>query len=96
MRSWASRHSSGGSHPTLGLLPPAAFLTATENTGLMMPLTLQALRQAMAQWREWHDNGLDLTMSVNISARNIQFDFRFTCGRFSSTSACRESRCCSK
>ena len=61
-------------HPTLGLLPPAAFLNATENTGLMMPLTLQALRQAMAQWREWHDNGLELTMSVNISARNIQSD----------------------
>ena len=40
----------------------------------MMPLTLQALRQAMAQWREWHDDGLDLTMSVNISARNIQLD----------------------
>jgi diguanylate cyclase (GGDEF)-like protein len=61
-------------HPTLGLLPPAGFLMACENTGLMMPLTLQAMRQAMAQWREWHDDGLDLTMSVNISARNIQFD----------------------
>jgi len=61
-------------HPTLGLLPPSGFLTACENTGLMMPLTLQALRQAVAQWRAWHDDGLDLTMSVNISARNIQFD----------------------
>jgi EAL domain-containing protein (putative c-di-GMP-specific phosphodiesterase class I) len=61
-------------HPTLGLLPPADFLIACENTGLMMPLTLQALRQAMAQWREWHDDGLDLTMSVNISARNIHPD----------------------
>ncbi len=61
-------------HPTLGLLPPAGFLTATENTGLMMPLTLQALRQAMGQWRRWYEDGLDLTMSVNISARNIQLD----------------------
>lgn len=61
-------------HPTLGLLPPSGFLTATENTGLMMPLTLQALRQAMVQWREWHADGLDLTMSVNLSARNIQLD----------------------
>jgi diguanylate cyclase (GGDEF)-like protein len=61
-------------HPTLGLLPPAGFLTATENTGLMMPLTLQAMRQAMAQWRHWYEDGLDLTMSVNISARNIQLE----------------------
>ena len=61
-------------HPTLGLLLPADFLTATENTGLMLPLTLQALRQAMAQWRGWHDDGLELTMSVNVSARNIQLD----------------------
>jgi diguanylate cyclase (GGDEF)-like protein len=61
-------------HPTLGLLLPADFLNATENTGLMMPLTLQALRLAMLQWRDWHDEGLDLSMSVNISARNIQLD----------------------
>jgi diguanylate cyclase (GGDEF)-like protein len=61
-------------HPTLGLLPPSGFLLACEKTGLMMPLTLQALRQAMTQWRAWHDDGLDLTMSVNISARNIQPD----------------------
>jgi len=40
----------------------------------MMPLTLQALRLAMLQWRDWHDEGLDLSMSVNISARNIQLD----------------------
>jgi diguanylate cyclase (GGDEF)-like protein len=61
-------------HPTLGLMAPPRFLTAAENTGLMMPLTIQVLRQALAQWREWHEDGLDLTMSVNISARNIHFD----------------------
>jgi diguanylate cyclase (GGDEF)-like protein len=62
-------------HPTLGLITPPSFLMAAENTGLMMPLTLQVMRQATVQWRQWHDNGLDLTMSVNISARNIQPDF---------------------
>ncbi len=39
-----------------------------------MPLTLQAMRQAMEQWRRWYEDGLDLTMSVNISARNIQLE----------------------
>jgi diguanylate cyclase (GGDEF)-like protein len=61
-------------HPTLGLMAPPRFLTAAENTGLMMPLTLQVLRQAVTQWRAWHEDGLDLMMSVNISARNIHFD----------------------
>jgi EAL domain-containing protein (putative c-di-GMP-specific phosphodiesterase class I) len=55
-------------------MAPPGFLLAAENTGLMMPLTLQVLRQAMTQWRVWHEDGLDLTMSVNISARNIQLD----------------------
>jgi diguanylate cyclase (GGDEF)-like protein len=58
-------------HPTLGLLPPARFLVAAENTGLMMPLTIQVLRQALAQWGEWREHGLELSVSVNVSARNI-------------------------
>ncbi len=59
-------------HPTLGLLLPANFLVAAENTGLMMPLTLRLLRQAISQWRDWQDEGLDVSISVNVSARNIQ------------------------
>jgi len=58
-------------HPSLGLLLPSRFLAAAENTGLMLPLTRQVLRQAMAQWRRWHDGGLDLTLSVNVSARDL-------------------------
>ena len=83
-------------HPTLGLLPPSGFLTATENTGLMMPLTLQALRQAMTQWREWHEDGLDLTMSVNLSARNIQLDLPGHLRSLLERTTCREGPCCSK
>jgi diguanylate cyclase (GGDEF)-like protein len=59
-------------HPTFGLLLPTHFIVAAENTGLMMPLTLQVMRQALAQWREWHEHGLDISVSVNVSARNIQ------------------------
>ncbi len=61
-------------HPTLGLLGPARFLVAAENTGLMMPLTYQLLRQAMSQWSSWHEDGLEVSVSVNISARNLQAD----------------------
>ena len=61
-------------HPTLGLLLPANFLVAAENTGLMMPLTLRLLRQAVSQWRDWQDDGLDVSVSVNVSARNVHTD----------------------
>ena len=60
-----------GSTRRFGLLPPTHFLIAAENTGLMMPLTLQVMRQALAQWRDWQKDGLDLSVSVNVSARNI-------------------------
>ncbi|MGH8980210.1 MAG: putative bifunctional diguanylate cyclase/phosphodiesterase [Acidimicrobiales bacterium] len=61
-------------HPTFGLLPPSRFIAAAENTGLMMPMTLQVMRQAMEQWKHWHDDGLHLSMSVNVSARNLNSD----------------------
>ncbi|MDA8297617.1 MAG: EAL domain-containing protein [Actinomycetota bacterium] len=62
-------------HPTLGLLSPARFLVAAENTGLMLPLTLQVLHQALEQWCRWHEDGLNLTVSVNVSARNLHAEF---------------------
>lgn len=58
-------------HPNFGLLPPARFLTAAENTGLMLPMTRQVLRQAMEQWRQWHLDELELSVSVNVSARDL-------------------------
>jgi diguanylate cyclase (GGDEF)-like protein len=61
-------------HPKLGLLLPDRFLSAAENSGLMLPMTRQILRLAMSQWRQWHDNGLDLSLSVNVSARDLNGD----------------------
>lgn len=61
-------------HPTLGLLPPSRFIAAAENTGLMLPMTRQILRQSMEQWRQWHEDGLDLSISVNVSARDLNGD----------------------
>ena len=58
-------------HPTLGLLSPARFLDSAEKTGLILPLTEQVFRQVVEQWRHWRDAGLDLSISVNVSAANI-------------------------
>jgi diguanylate cyclase (GGDEF)-like protein len=58
-------------HPRRGLLPPDEFVPLAEHTGLMRPLTLHVLDAALAQCRILHDLGLPLTVSVNLSARNL-------------------------
>lgn len=58
-------------HPTRGLIPPLEFVPMAERTGLIRPLTRYVLNGALAQAREWFDAGLDLKVSVNLSARNL-------------------------
>jgi diguanylate cyclase (GGDEF)-like protein/PAS domain S-box-containing protein len=59
-------------HPKLGLLAPDKFITLAEETGLIVPLGLWALRTACRQVRHWHLAGFpDLKIAVNLSARQI-------------------------
>jgi diguanylate cyclase (GGDEF)-like protein len=58
-------------HPARGLIPPAEFVPMAERTGLIRPLSRYVLNVALAQAREWRDAGLDLKVSVNLSARNL-------------------------
>jgi EAL domain-containing protein (putative c-di-GMP-specific phosphodiesterase class I) len=59
-------------HPTRGVLPPAAFIEVAEETGLIVPLGREVLRQACAQARIWSDAGIGpLQVSVNISPRQL-------------------------
>jgi diguanylate cyclase (GGDEF)-like protein len=58
-------------HPTQGLLPPAAFVDLAESSGLMTPLTRAVLRDALEQCRRWHDDGLQLSVSVNVSPSTL-------------------------
>ena len=59
-------------HPKLGMLPPDQFIPLAERTGLIMPLTLWVLKEALRQCRAWHTAGLDIKVAVNISRRNLQ------------------------
>ena len=59
-------------HPKHGLLSPDKFIPLAEQTGLIKPLTYFVLRSALRHCEEWQRAGLDLSMSVNISAINIQ------------------------
>jgi diguanylate cyclase (GGDEF)-like protein len=58
-------------HPQLGVLPPAEFLPLAERHGLMPELTETVLHQAVAAAADWRAHGLDLSVSVNLSARSL-------------------------
>ena len=58
-------------HPRLGFLAPDQFIPAAEHTGVIRQLTLYVVRNALAQCRAWRDAGHDLSVSVNLSARNL-------------------------
>ncbi|MEA2272001.1 MAG: hypothetical protein QOI98_709 [Solirubrobacteraceae bacterium] len=58
-------------HPELGLLSPAAFLHIVEQTPMIGLLTRQVLDKAIAQCAAWRRTGLDLTVAVNLSVRNL-------------------------
>ena len=59
-------------HPTEGPIPPDEFIPVAEEAGLGRELTLGILDGALRQCRTWRDQGLDLDVSVNLSARNLQ------------------------
>lgn len=60
-------------HPQRGLVMPDLFIPIAEETGLIAPLGLWALRQSCVQLQSWRSRfGLDaLTMGVNLSTRQL-------------------------
>jgi len=58
-------------HPRLGPLSPVQFIPAAEHTGVIRPLTQYVVEQGLRQCRRWRDAGYDLSISVNLSARNL-------------------------
>jgi diguanylate cyclase (GGDEF)-like protein len=58
-------------HPVRGMIPPDDFIGIAEQTGLIGPLTEWVLRTALAQCRQWLEQGLDLGVAVNISPRTL-------------------------
>jgi diguanylate cyclase (GGDEF)-like protein len=61
-------------HADRGLIFPDEFIPLAEHTGLIGPLTTYVLSAALTQARAWMDAGRPLTMSVNLSARNLLDD----------------------
>jgi EAL domain-containing protein (putative c-di-GMP-specific phosphodiesterase class I) len=59
-------------HPENGLLAPAAFLPAIEDHPLAIAVGEWVIDTALTQIERWHAAGLDLPVSVNIGARQLQ------------------------
>ena len=58
-------------HATRGFVAPDQFIPFAEQTGYISVITHWVLRNAMKQLRSWHDGGLDVHLSVNISTRDL-------------------------
>jgi diguanylate cyclase (GGDEF)-like protein len=62
-------------HPKRGLVPPSEFISAAEDTGLIVPIGAWVLREACRQARAWHAEYPDqppLRISVNLSTRQLE------------------------
>jgi EAL domain-containing protein (putative c-di-GMP-specific phosphodiesterase class I) len=58
-------------HPERGMLGPMEFIPLAEQTALMRPLTLHVLDSALRQCKLWREDGLFLTVAVNLSVPNL-------------------------
>ncbi len=54
------------------LIQPARFVPQAEKTWLVHPLTLFVITQALSQLEQWHNQGIELSIAVNITAANLQ------------------------
>jgi diguanylate cyclase (GGDEF)-like protein/PAS domain S-box-containing protein len=61
-------------HPDGGVIPAAAFIPAADESGLIVPLGQWVLREACAQLARWQAElgpGRALTLTVNVTARQL-------------------------
>ena len=59
-------------HPTQGPIGPDVFIPLAEHSGLIGRVTTYVLEAAAEQAHAWREAGLDLTVSVNLSVRDLQ------------------------
>jgi len=59
-------------HPLLGEVSPGEFIPIVEQTSLAKPTTAWVLDAAMEQQGAWQKEGLDLQLSINVSATNLE------------------------
>ncbi|MEV4639136.1 bifunctional diguanylate cyclase/phosphodiesterase [Actinoplanes sp. NPDC049548] len=58
-------------HPRRGMLTPASFVATIEHGELLAPFTRYVLDHALEAAAEWAAAGIDVPVSVNVSARSL-------------------------
>jgi EAL domain-containing protein (putative c-di-GMP-specific phosphodiesterase class I)/ActR/RegA family two-component response regulator len=58
-------------HPQHGIVTPPAFIPVLEASGHMEDLTWLVVERAVGACRTWHDQGLMLGVSINLSATSL-------------------------
>ena len=61
-------------HPKRGLIPPGAFISLAEESGLIIPIGKWVINAACSQLKKWQsqeDSARHISMSVNISTRQF-------------------------
>lgn len=59
-------------HPREGLMPPDRFIPMAEETGIIHPLTAWVIDSALGQLTRWLEDGIDVSVSLNVSPRNME------------------------
>jgi predicted signal transduction protein with EAL and GGDEF domain len=60
-------------HPELGPIPPDRFIQLAENTGLIVPLGLKLMENAVAQAATWRDEHGEAAPRINLNISPLQF-----------------------
>jgi diguanylate cyclase (GGDEF)-like protein/PAS domain S-box-containing protein len=58
-------------HPQRGVVFPDSFIPIAQETSLIGPLTLYVIGEALKQARVWSEQGIELSIAVNLSTRNL-------------------------
>jgi diguanylate cyclase (GGDEF)-like protein len=58
-------------HPQRGMVPPTQFIPFAEQTGFIRKLSMWMVERTARIWRELHNSGLTLKISVNLSTRDL-------------------------
>ena len=58
-------------HPRRGFVPPDRFIPFAEHTGYIREITQWVLREGVRQCSVWQRAGLDVSISINLSARDL-------------------------
>ena len=58
-------------HPEYGFISPDEFTRIAERARLIRPLTNMVIQKSVRQLQAWHDAGLDINLSANISVRDL-------------------------